>query len=170
MRPYATYQIRNICETHPQKTQKNNQTNTPPKNPHEFPFIQYYIPDYLLAKLQGVKNNAASCVIKQRKSCHIKLILSDLHFLPVSFKIKYKILLLVFKCLHGQGPVYLTLLLKEYFPPRSLRSLNQFSVKIRGVTIHFPNDPIRYTIQSKRYDMYCDTLSEFINQKNQRLY
>ena len=50
----------------------------------------------------------------QRKSCHITLILSDMHWLPVTFRIKYKILVLVFKCLLCQGPVYLTLLLKEY--------------------------------------------------------
>ena len=61
----------------------------------------------------------------QRKSCHITPILSDMHWLPVAFRIKYKILLLVFKCLHGRGPAYLTSLLKEYCPPRSLRSSSQ---------------------------------------------
>ena len=87
--------------------------------------LLYNIPECLLTKLQRVQNNAARLIMKQRKSCHITPILSDMHWLPVAFRIKYKILLLVFKCLHGRGPAYLTSLLKEYCPPRSLRSSSQ---------------------------------------------
>ena len=31
-------------------------------------------------------------------------------------------ILLVYKCLHGEGPLYLALLLREYHPAQSLRS------------------------------------------------
>ena len=37
----------------------------------------------------------------------------------------YKILLLAYKCLHGTAPSYLRELLKEYVPPRTLRSTSK---------------------------------------------
>ena len=34
--------------------------------------------------------------------------MKDLHWLPISYRIQYKILLLVYKCLNGMGPDYLS--------------------------------------------------------------
>ena len=48
-----------------------------------------------------------------------------LHWLPVKFRIEYKILLIVYKCLHCEGPIYLASLLQEYHPTRQLRSSGQ---------------------------------------------
>ena len=53
---------------------------------------------------------------------HITPVLRDLHWLPVKFRIMYKILLLTYKCLHGLAPEYLTDLIQEYKPVRNLRS------------------------------------------------
>ena len=39
------------------------------------------------------------------------VILSTLHWLPLKFRIHYKLVLLVYKCLNGMGPVYLSELL-----------------------------------------------------------
>ena len=87
--------------------------------------LLYDLPDYLVNKLQLLQNNAARLIMRQRKSCHITPYLFYLHWLPIDFRIKYKILLIVYKCLHGEGPSYLSSLLQEYCPPRSLRSSNQ---------------------------------------------
>ena len=87
--------------------------------------LLFDLPECLVTKLQLLQNNAARLIMKQRKSCHITPFLFDLHWLPVEFRIQYKILLIVYKCLHGEGPSYLTSLLQEYHPPRSLRSSNQ---------------------------------------------
>ena len=84
--------------------------------------LLFDIPNYQINKLQLVQNNAARLVLKQRKSCHITPHLIYLHWLPVKYRIEYKILLLVYKCLHGRGPSYLSSLLKEYCPQRALRS------------------------------------------------
>ena len=64
----------------------------------------------------------ARLVMKEKRSCEITNHLKHLHWLPVKFRIEYKILLMVFKCLHGEGPSYLASLLEPYCPPRRLRS------------------------------------------------
>jgi len=62
--------------------------------------------------------------------CHaITPLLFDLHWLPVKFRIDYKILLLVFKCLHGEGPEYLASLLEHYQQPIALRSVSQHRLR-----------------------------------------
>lgn len=48
-------------------------------------------------------------------------ILTDFHWLPIPTRLKFKILLLTYKCLHNQGPSYLLELLKFRNPSRSLR-------------------------------------------------
>ena len=53
---------------------------------------------------------------------HITPVLKSLLWLPVRFRIDFKVLLLVFKCLNGLGPSYLSDLLLPYQPPRTLRS------------------------------------------------
>ena len=45
-----------------------------------------------------------------------------LHWLPISARVQYKILLIVYKCLHGLAPEYLVSLLSMYKPVRVLRS------------------------------------------------
>ena len=66
-------------------------------------------------------------VKRQRKSCHITPILKELHWLPVKFRSKYKILLLIYKCVYGEGPAYLVSMHKKHDPVRTLR----FSSKTR---------------------------------------
>ena len=48
-----------------------------------------------------------------------------LHWLPVRYRIEYKVGLLVFKCLNSLAPSYLSNLLRPYVPTRSLRSTGQ---------------------------------------------
>ena len=50
--------------------------------------------------------------------------LEELHWLPIKFRINFKLLLLGYKCLHGHGPQYLAELLTPYVPTRSLCSSN----------------------------------------------
>ncbi|XP_060758375.1 uncharacterized protein LOC132869034, partial [Neoarius graeffei] len=73
-------------------------------------------------KLQLVQNAAARVLTRTRKYDHITPVLSTLHWLPIKFRIDYKILLLTFKALNGLAPQYLSELLLLYDPPRLLRS------------------------------------------------
>ena len=80
------------------------------------------LPKNLLTKLQHVQNSAARIVKHVRKREHITPILIDLHWLPVAQRIKFKILLLTFKAMHGMSPEYICDLIHTYQPARSLRS------------------------------------------------
>ena len=50
--------------------------------------------------------------------------LKILHLLPIELRIKFKVLCLVFKSLHGQQPMYMREMLTERVPSRLLRSNN----------------------------------------------
>ncbi len=75
-------------------------------------------------KLQIVQNAAARVLTRSRKYDHITSILQSLHWLPIKFRISYKILLLTYKALNDLAPAYLTNLLSRYNPTRSVRSQN----------------------------------------------
>lgn len=85
----------------------------------------YALPDYLINKLQRIQNTAARLVTLTKKRHHITPVLRQLHWLPVKQRIIYKILLLTFKALQGKSPVYISELLKEHNPTRTLRSSNK---------------------------------------------
>jgi hypothetical protein len=60
-------------------------------------------------KLQAVMNAAARLICSLSRHDHITPALRDeLHWLPVQQRIEFKVALLVYKCLHGAGPAYLT--------------------------------------------------------------
>ena len=51
---------------------------------------------------------AARVVSRVRRSEHITPVLEDLHWLPVSQREVFKTALMVWKCVHGVAPVYLS--------------------------------------------------------------
>ncbi len=73
-------------------------------------------------KLQIVQNAAARVLTRSRKYDHITTILPSLHWLPIKFRISYKILRLAYKALNGLAHAFLTSLLSRYNPTHSLRS------------------------------------------------
>ena len=76
--------------------------------------LLYNLPDYLLLKLQRVQNSAARLVCSAGRQTDPSLLLISLHWLPIKQRIKFKILLTVYKCLNGSGPAYLSELLSPY--------------------------------------------------------
>ncbi len=78
-----------------------------------------------LQRLQLVQNAAAQLLTGTKKYEHITPVLASLHWLPVRFRIEFKILLIVFKILHGLALAYLSELLHVHTPVRALRSSNQ---------------------------------------------
>ena len=80
------------------------------------------LPKKTIRQLQLIQNAAARILMRAKRTDHITPLLKHLHWLPVQFRIDFKILLLVFKSLNGTGPVYLKYLLQHYTPTRSLRS------------------------------------------------
>ena len=86
--------------------------------------LLYGLPKELVGKLQSVLNTAARLVSLVIKYDSITPVLKELHWLPVHYRIQFKILLQVFKALNDLAPNYLRNKL-SYQPPHGLRSDNQ---------------------------------------------
>ena len=87
--------------------------------------LLFGLPESQITKRQRIQNSAARLVTLSRKYDHVTPILRELHWLPVKYRIMYKILLLVYKCLHDSAPIYLQELIKKYQPSRNFRSSTQ---------------------------------------------
>ncbi len=91
------------------------------------------LPKKTIRQLQLIQNTAARILTRTRKSEHITPVLRSLHWLPVTFRIDFKVLLLVYKSLNGLGPKYIADMLTEYKPNRPLRSLGSSQLEIPRV-------------------------------------
>ncbi len=80
-------------------------------------------PKKTIRQLQLIQNAAARILTRTRKSEHITPVLRSLHWLPVTFRIDFIVLLLVYKSLNGLGPKYIADMLTEHKPNRPLRSV-----------------------------------------------
>ena len=75
-----------------------------------------------MLRLQRVQNTAARLICRIKKFDHISTSLQSLHWLPVVFKPRFKLLCIIFRALRGVGPLNLQDLICPYRPIRSLRS------------------------------------------------
>jgi hypothetical protein len=66
--------------------------------------LLYGLPKVTISKVQHVQNSAARSLVGAKRRDHITPILMDLHWLPVTKRVDYKILVLVYKALSGNGP------------------------------------------------------------------
>ena len=88
--------------------------------------LLYGLPSYVIRKFQHLQNSAARRLVSQcPRFCHITPVLRDLHWLPVFFRVEYKIILITYKVLHDRAPIYIQELLQLYTPSRNLRSSNR---------------------------------------------
>ena len=74
--------------------------------------LLFGLPQCQLDHLQRVLNAAAGVICLKPKFNHITPVLVQLHWLPVKFRIEFKIALFVYKALHGMAPPYLAELLQ----------------------------------------------------------
>ena len=72
--------------------------------------------------LQLIQNNAARLVCRKKKYDHVTPLLEQLHWLPVSKRIEYKLDTISYKSLNNMAPDYLSSLIEIYQPSRTLRS------------------------------------------------
>ena len=85
--------------------------------------LLYDSPDCTLQKLQRIQNTDARLLTHCNKYDHITPVLIDLHWLPVRFRIQFKILLLVYKALNDLATLYIKDLLHYRSTCYSLRSV-----------------------------------------------
>ena len=129
----AFYHIRNIAKIRNCLTQKDNEALVHAfisSKLDNYNSLLSELPQYQIDKLQRVQNAAARLVTRTRKFDSITPVLKQLHWLPVKQRISYKILLLIFKALYGIAPRYISDLLTQYVPIRTLRSLDKCFLKV----------------------------------------
>ena len=100
-------------------------------------------------KLQRVQNFAALVVCNAKRRDNSLPLLSKLHWLPVSFRINFKIALTVFKIISTGQPTYLQILLSLYAPVRQLRS---------SATNNLVVPLVKTKLHSRAFKMYALTL------------
>jgi hypothetical protein len=59
-------------------------------------------------RLQGIQNAAARLIFCKKASDDATVLLRKLHWLPISQRIDYKLIVITYRCLHGQAPPYLS--------------------------------------------------------------
>ena len=90
--------------------------------------LLYGLPASTLKRIQRIQNRAAKIVLQRSRHDSRKRALYDLHWLPINYRIEYKIALLVFKCLHGAAPKYLVNLISLRDHVCVIRSTSQGSI------------------------------------------
>ena len=83
-----------------------------------------------LNRLQLVQNAAARLLTRTKSREHISPVLASLHWLPVSYRVKFKSLMFVYKALNGLAPDYIKELLDTNPSARSLRSSERGDLKV----------------------------------------
>ena len=74
-----------------------------------------------LRKLELVQNAAAWLLSGDAPFQHVTLLQRELHWLPIRYRARFKVLVLVYKALSNLGPGYLRERLLPYRPARSQR-------------------------------------------------
>ncbi len=83
-----------------------------------------------IQRLQLVKNAAARLLIGKNTRGHIFPLLLSLYWLPVRYRIEFKILLFALRAVNGLAPLYLHELLHVHAPAGALRSTNQLFLDV----------------------------------------
>ena len=86
-----------------------------------------------IGRLQRVQNTLARLVTGTKKFDHIEPVLSELHWLPVSSRITFKVALLTRKILSTNQPSYLADMISPYQPPRNLRISTMKKLTVPGL-------------------------------------
>ena len=89
--------------------------------------LLYGLPTIHINKLQRVKNAAARLVTNTPRICHI----TPIYWLPIKYRIGFKIVLLTFKCLYGLAPQYLADLI-------AVAPQSRYNLRSRNATLLVP--------------------------------
>ena len=95
--------------------------------------LLYGIADKEINRLQRVQNCLARVITRSPPRTRSVPLLRKLHWLPIKFRIQFKINLLTFKTLSTMQPVYLHNLLSVSCPSRSLRGNKGKLLSVRKV-------------------------------------
>ena len=111
--------------------------------------LYYGPPKRYIKQLQSIMNFAALVITNISRDESVTTACKNLHWLPIEQRIRFKLCVLVFKCLHGQGPIYLSDMLMAHVPARQLRSSHSNLLVI-------PKTNSKYGERSFRYAGACE--------------
>ena len=80
------------------------------------------LPQVLIERLQRIQNCVARLITRSRKSEHITPVLRELHWLPVKYRLRFKVNTFTYTVLNGLAPTYMSDIVEKHQPTRSLRS------------------------------------------------
>jgi len=86
------------------------------------------LPTRELSRLQSVQNAGVRLIFSANKYDHVSSLLRDLHWLRAPQRIDYKIVVLVYRCLHGLGSAYLSVDLRSIKDLQSRQRLRSWSL------------------------------------------
>ena len=84
----------------------------------------------IILPMQSIQNQAAKLVLLKRKYDSAKNCLKALHWLPIVQRIEFKVLCLVFKCIHNEAPDYLRSLIIQHNTAFNTRSKSQLTLLV----------------------------------------
>ena len=129
--------------------------------------LLYGVPLRLINKLQRAQNSAARIIGRVPRRQHITPVLRDLHWLPIAYRVRYKILTLTFRALQGEAPSYITDLIQEKKQVRALRSQSALTLDVPrtrtaryGDRAFYSAAPVLWNALPVRIRS-CDTLDSF---------
>ena len=112
--------------------------------------------DYCNGLLSGLPDCTERCSYRLLMSCkkydHIRPILINLHWLPVRYRINFKILLLTFKALYGMAPSYIIDLIHTKTNTRYLLRSNE------GVLLKHPSGKMKKSFSDRSFSVAAPTL------------
>ena len=92
--------------------------------------LLFGLPKSTLRPLQLVQNAAARLVARKKIREHITPVMISLHWLPLPYRIQYKILITAFKAIHSMAPKYICELVTVQQNTRALRSSKELRLSV----------------------------------------
>ena len=115
--------------------------------------LSYGLPASHLNKVQRLLNSAARLVCRAPRYCRITPLLYELHWLPVRQRISFKILLFVFKAIHGFALTYLRELV-------SIKRSGNYNLRFSsdGLLLATPTYRSRFTLGDRSFHVAAPAL------------
>ena len=101
-----------------------------------------------IQRLQRVQNSFARVVTRARRSEHITPVLAKLHWLPIQYRIQFKLALITFKAITTRTPHYLSELVRPYEPSRQLRPRRKNLLQQERIKLAFSGRAFRHSAPS----------------------
>ena len=99
--------------------------------------LLYWISGHQLLRIQRIQTTAARLILQRDRWSSARAMLNELHWLPMRKRISFKVLLVLYKAMHGWTPDYISVLATAYVPQRHLRSANDNLLVVPKTQLHY---------------------------------